>query len=171
MNNLEESKTIKTKKPANNTKLLAGKNGPGQYIERRCKIIDAVIMDVNDSNIQTIFVVLNDIVNKSVQLTMNIAQQDMVTLGFPISSKDLIDIAAWLKYYNETVIVNVPENERSITLQMLLDSIDEDITETTEDEFVSIAEEIIELASEPVKEEKNAFTRTVKAAKFGRRRK
>jgi len=122
---------------------------------------------------QTIFLVLNDIYDRNVQLKMNIDSKDFSQLGFSISSMDLIEIAAWLRNDNSIMILNVPEDARTISLQMLMDSLENnnesEVIEEENDED-SITEEIISLTQdpEPIKEEKQTFTKTVKVSKFGR---
>ena len=163
-------KTIKAKTPALKNKL--DNKSSEKYVQRRCKIMDASIIEVNNNTIQMIFVTLKDIYDDLI-LKMDINTQDFAGMGFPISSMDLIEIATWLRDYNSLVVLNVPESERTITLQMLLDSIDDIENEIDEDNNSDITEEIIELVKEPepkiIEEEKLSYTRTVKATKFGRK--
>jgi len=166
-------KTIKAKKPVAKKKLAA--KHTEKYVQRRCKIMDASIIEVNNNAVQLIAVVLKDIYDDLV-LKMSITMQDFSNLGFPISSMDLIDIATWLRNYTSLVVLNVPESERTITLQMLLDSIEEvdaENEDSDEESESDITEEIIELVKEPepkiIEEEKLSYTRTVRATKFGRK--
>jgi len=167
----EKSIKIKTKKNTSKAKLEAKPSY--KYVERRCKIVESLIVDANNSAMQTIFLVLNDIYDRNVQLKMNIDSKDFSQLGFSISSMDLIEIAAWLRNDNSIMILNVPEDARTISLQMLMDSLENnnesEVIEEENDED-SITEEIISLTQdpEPIKEEKQTFTKTVKVSKFGR---
>jgi len=140
-----QEKTIKTKKNTGSKKLSQST----KYVERRCKIADAIILEVNNEAFQSIFVILNDVYDSSVQLRMEITTQDFNELGFNISSKDLIDIAAWIRNFNSLVPIIVPDNERSITLEMLMDSIEDNDNNDGEIENENIIEEIITMTQTP----------------------
>jgi hypothetical protein len=92
-----------------------------KLIERTCKILDAVIMEVmpHDQPIyqQSIFITLSDIRDKTV-LKLNIQSEDLEKLNINLNTKSMIELCAWLKKYTSAFTIVVPEDVLDITVDM-----------------------------------------------------
>jgi hypothetical protein len=150
------NRVIASKKPVANNKVA--------YIERTCKILDALIMEVMPAEEPTIrqslFITFKDIYDGSV-ITLDVTREDLSNIDINLTSRELIDICGWFKSYQGVFTIVMPDDTSVATIEMFYNQKDLLMQQARAEEPI---EEPIDLLAD------SQQSTTVKAKnKFGRK--